>query len=121
MNVKTMGAFHALVHHIFHRQGGFLSGVERRRTDDSLGRSTSLYQRHLWFAQNLQGLVAYILKAKGGQDRSIQLNIAFIYYGLVNGQAGGSGHLRRRYRRSGRGIPDHQAAGDYQDCRSCCQ
>ncbi len=55
--MKLVGTIHASVHHIIHGQEGFLSGLDGRRTDDSSGRSTALYQLNLGLTQDCQGLI----------------------------------------------------------------
>jgi len=58
MDTKLMLSTHAFMHGETECDGGFLSGLYSRRTDDSAGRAASLDQFNTWFIQDDQWAIA---------------------------------------------------------------
>ena len=78
MHAEFVLTFHTLMHHEAQSDGAFFSRPERRRTDDSTGRSAPLDKLDLRLAQNLQWAVAHIAHTENGLDIGIQPDIAVV-------------------------------------------
>lgn len=81
---KAVRTIHPFMHHVLHREFGFLPRFNCRRTDDRLRRSATLYGFYLWLIHNAERPVALVAQFKRGANRGPQLLIAFINLSPVN-------------------------------------
>jgi hypothetical protein len=68
MNAEIVGTFHTWVHREVQGEGGVLSGLESRRTDDRLRRSTTRPELDLRLTDDLKRLLATVGQGKDGAD-----------------------------------------------------
>ena len=83
-----MGTPHPLMHRISQTHLSFLTGLNRRRTDDGARRSAALDQLNLRLAQNLQWLATRIVQFESSLDWRLEFNIAIVNSSAVNCQFG---------------------------------